>query len=76
MDWNRTEGGGVPEHYWKTMRTTNPIERVFREVRRRTRTISCFTNRRSVDRMLYAVLAHQNKTWDDAYQQNQFAQNP
>ncbi|MCL6628718.1 MAG: IS256 family transposase [Armatimonadetes bacterium] len=67
---------GVPEHYWKTMRTTNPIERVFREVRRRTRTISCFTNRRSVDRMLYAVLAHQNKTWDDAYQQNQFTLNP
>ncbi|MFQ5474149.1 MAG: transposase, partial [Dehalococcoidia bacterium] len=42
----------VPEHFQRTMRTTNPMERVFREVRRRTRTISCFTNRRSVDRML------------------------
>lgn len=45
------------------MRTTNRIERVFREVRRRTRTISCFTNRRSVDRMVFAVLTYQNHRW-------------
>lgn len=57
----------VPLDFQRTMRTTNPIERVFREVRRRTRTISCFTNRRSVDRMLYAVLAYQNRQWDEAY---------
>lgn len=62
----------VPEHFHKRVRTTNPIERVFREVRRRTRTISCFTNRRSVDRMLYAVLAHQNRQWDEAYRPKQF----
>jgi len=63
---------GMPEHFQKTVRTTNPIERVFREVRRRTRTISCFTNRRSVDRMLYAVLAYQNRQWDDACRPKQF----
>jgi len=62
----------VPEQFQRTMRTTNPIERVFREVRRRTRTISCFTNRRSVDRMLYAVLAYQNRQWDEAYPPKQF----
>ena len=60
----------IPEQLQKTMRTTNPIERVFREVRRRTRTISCFTNRRSVDRMLYAVLAYQNKQWEQNYKLN------
>lgn len=63
---------GIPEGFQRTMRTTNPIERVFREVRRRTRTISCFTNRRSVDRMLYAVLTYQNKQWDEAYRPKQF----
>jgi putative transposase len=63
---------GVPERFQKSVRTTNPIERVFREVRRRTRTISCFTNRRSVDRMLYAVLAYQNRQWDEAYPPKQF----
>lgn len=57
----------VPIYFQKKLRTTNPIERVFREVRRRIRTISCFTNRRSVDRMLYAVLAYQNRQWDEAY---------
>ena len=65
----------VPEHFQRTMRTTNPIERVFREVRRRTRTISCFTNRRSVDRMLYAVLTYQNRHWDEAYLPKQFTHN-
>jgi transposase-like protein len=65
----------VPEHFQRTMRTTNPIERVFREVRRRTRTISCFTNRSSVDRMLYAVLAYQNRQWDETYQPKQFTHN-
>ena len=65
----------VPEHFQKRVRTTNPIERVFREVRRRTRTISCFTNRRSVDRMLYAVLAYQNRQWDEAYRPKQFTHN-
>jgi putative transposase len=62
----------VPEGFQKSVRTTNPIERVFREVRRRTRTISCFTNRRSVDRMLYAVLAYQNRQWDEAFRPKQF----
>ncbi len=57
----------VPECFQRRVRTTNPIERVFREVRRRTRTISCFTNRRSVDRMLYAVFAYQNRHWDESY---------
>lgn len=63
---------GVPEQFQRKVRTTNPIERVFREVRRRTRTISCFTNRRSVDRMLYAVLAYQNRQWDEAYRPKYF----
>lgn len=63
---------GVPEQFQKSVRTTNPIERVFREVRRRTRSISCFTNRKSVDRMLYAILTYQNRNWDAAYRPKQF----
>jgi len=62
----------VPVWFQRKVRTTNPIERVFREVRRRTRTISCFTNRRSVDRMLYAVFAYQNRQWDEAFRPKQF----
>jgi len=55
----------IPEDHRVMMRTTNGIERVFREVRRRTRPMNCFTNRRSVDRMLYAILARQNKLWTE-----------
>jgi putative transposase len=35
------------------IRTTNVIERSFREVRRRTKTMSCFTNSKSVDRIIF-----------------------
>jgi putative transposase len=47
------------------IRTTNVIERSFREVRRRTRTISCFTNGKSVDRIIYGVINHLNQTWKE-----------
>jgi putative transposase len=53
-----------PVHRVK-IRTTNVIERSFREVRRRTRTISCFTNGASVDRIIFGVVNHLNKTWKD-----------
>jgi transposase-like protein len=47
------------------IRTTNAIERAFREVRRRTRTMNCFTNSKSVDRIIYGVINHLNKSWKD-----------
>jgi len=47
------------------IRTTNAIERAFREVRRRTRTMSCFTNAKSVNRIIFGVLSHLNKSWKD-----------
>jgi putative transposase len=47
------------------IRTTNAVERAFREVRRRTRTMSCFTNAKSVDRIIYGVMSHLNKSWKD-----------
>lgn len=45
----------------KWTRTTNAIERRFREVRRRTRPMGVFTDRTSMDRILYAVFTHENK---------------
>ncbi len=51
-----------PEHHRK-VRTTNAIERCFREVRRRTRPMTCFNNDASCERIIYAVLTHLNRTW-------------
>jgi len=45
----------------KAVRTTNAIERRFREVRRRTRPRGVFQDRTSMDRNLFAVFAHENK---------------
>jgi transposase-like protein len=46
----------------KTVRTTNAIERRFREVRRRTRPMGVFQDRTSMDRILFAVFTHENST--------------
>ena len=45
----------------KTVRTTNAIERRFREVRRRTRPMGTFQDRTSMDRILFAVFMHENR---------------
>ena len=54
----------VPETHWRKVRTTNVIERAFREVRRRTRPMSSFSNTASCDRIIYGVLSHLNSSWE------------
>jgi putative transposase len=52
-----------PKEMWIKLRTTNVIERAFREVRRRTRPMTCFNNSQSIERIVYAVLNHLNSQW-------------
>lgn len=47
----------------KRIRTTNVIERSFREVRRRTKPMSCFNNNDSLQRIMYAVFYRLNTNW-------------
>jgi transposase-like protein len=54
----------APAAHWKTERTTNVIERAFREVRRRTRPMSSFTNPASCDRIVIGVISHLNRSWE------------
>lgn len=42
------------------LRTTNAIERRFKEVRRRTRPMGTFSDRTSIDRIMFSVFAHEN----------------
>lgn len=50
-----------PDPEWRQWtRTTNAIERRFREVRRRTRPMGVFQDRTSMDRILYALFTHEN----------------
>lgn len=46
----------------KAVRTTNAIERRFREVRRRTRPMGVFSDRTSIERILFAVFTHENRS--------------
>ena len=54
-----------PKNHWKRIRTTNVIERSFREVRRRTRVFSCFSNKESCERIIYAIFTHLNNKWKE-----------
>ena len=44
-----------PRELWKKIRTTNMLERDFREVRRRTRPMGVFPNEQSAGRIFYGV---------------------
>jgi len=52
-----------PKEHWRRLRTTNIIERVFVEVRRRIRTMCAFTTRSSCERILYSVFERMNNHW-------------
>lgn len=52
-----------PESHRIKVRTTNVIERTFREARRRIRVFSCFTNVRSSERILFAIFDYLNRRW-------------
>ena len=53
-----------PPALWKKLRTTNAIERLFVEVRRRIRTMCAFTTRSSCERILFSVFDRMNHYWD------------
>ena len=50
----------VPSEHRRMVRTTNGIERCFREVRRRTRSIGTFVNDASIERIVYGLVAYHN----------------
>lgn len=53
----------LPEQYRKRLRTTNGIERLNEEIRRRERVIRIFPNEKSALRLLGALLLEQDEEW-------------
>lgn len=53
-----------PAEHRRIVRTTNYIERLIREVRRRTRPMGAFADKPSCDRLLYGTLKRVNKRWN------------
>ncbi len=66
MATNIPEGFTVfsfPGAFRKLLRTTNGVERLHREVRRRTRVVSIFPNKASCPRLVSAVLNEISEEW-------------
>lgn len=53
----------MPEQHWKAIRTTNIIERGFKEFRRRTRQMDSFPNEDCCLRCVYAIAMNLNESW-------------
>lgn len=49
-----------PESVRRSLRTTNLLERAFRELRRRLRPVGCLPDRSSADRILYGQVVRLN----------------
>ena len=47
-----------PREHWRNIRTNNPLERILREVRRRTRVVGCFPDGQSAFLLAAARLRH------------------
>ena len=52
-----------PKTHWSQIRSTNPLERLNREVKRRTNVVSIFPNEDAITRLVGALLLEQNDEW-------------
>lgn len=66
MEENLREGFTVfafPESHWRRLRTSNVLERLNREIKRRTRTVVIFPNEASCERLISAILSEVSEEW-------------
>jgi len=56
-------GSSFPERHWKHIRTSNVIERSFKEIKRRTRVVGRFPNETSALMMVFSLLEEERVKW-------------
>jgi putative transposase len=52
-----------PLEHWRKVWSTNPLERVHREVKRRCDVVGVFPNDAAIDRLVTAVIVEQHDEW-------------
>ena len=53
----------LPSEHWTKLRATNPLERINKEIGRRTAVVGIFPNDQAVIRLAGALLSEQNDEW-------------
>lgn len=70
IDDNLAEGLTIfnfPSEYWRKLRTSNVLERVNREIARRTKIASIFPNEAACERLVSAILMEISEDWQAGY---------
>ena len=52
-----------PKAHWQKLHSTNPLERLNKEVKRRADVVGIFPNEASITRLVGAILLEQNDEW-------------
>ena len=52
-----------PLEHWRKIWSTNPLERLHREIKRRTDVVGVFPNDAAIDRLVTAVIVEQHDEW-------------
>ncbi len=55
--------GAFPLEHWRKIWSTNPLERLHREIKRRTDVVGVFPNDAAIDRLVTAVIVEQHDEW-------------
>ena len=53
----------MPESHWTKLHSTNALERLNRELKRRTRVVSIFPDRQALERLAGALLLEEHEEW-------------
>ena len=54
---------GFPKEHWPQLASTNPLERVHKEIKRRANVIGIFPNDAAIVRLVGTLLGEQNDEW-------------